>query len=118
MVADLVREPNALTGIAEMGGRGDFVVPGARTHNGANHPIRHRQAMEGDRHGFGCQGSGPLIMQNIPSATGSQWELTRGLCSWPLPTLFPPRVGRFSRIARFEGWWSQHGRRLPVRLSR
>jgi hypothetical protein len=29
---------------------------GGRTHNGANHPIRHRQAMESDRHWLGCQG--------------------------------------------------------------
>jgi hypothetical protein len=38
------------------------VVPGERTHNGANHPIRHRQAMEGDRHWLGCQGDRTAIL--------------------------------------------------------
>ncbi len=26
-----------------------MLMPGERTHNGANHPIGHRQALEGDR---------------------------------------------------------------------
>ncbi len=34
-------------------------VPGGRTHNGANHPIPHRQDMEGDRHWLGCRGTDP-----------------------------------------------------------
>ena len=32
-------------------------MPGGWTHNGANHPICHRQAMEGERHWLGCRGT-------------------------------------------------------------
>ena len=35
-------------------------VPGERPHNGANHSIPHRQAMEGGRVWLGCQGGGQL----------------------------------------------------------
>ena len=34
--------------------------PGGRAHDGASHPIRHRQAMESDQCRLGCQGSGPI----------------------------------------------------------
>ncbi len=37
-----------------------IMVPGDRRHNGANHAIRHWQAMEGDRHWLGCRGRQPL----------------------------------------------------------
>ena len=36
-------------------------VPGERTHNGANHSIRHRQALEADRHWLGCRGNVPPL---------------------------------------------------------
>jgi hypothetical protein len=35
-------------------------APGERHPNGANHPIWHRQAMEGGRAWLGCQGGGQL----------------------------------------------------------
>ena len=38
--------------------------PGGRMHNGANHPIRHRQAIESDRHWLECRRTGPPIEQN------------------------------------------------------
>jgi len=35
------------------------LVPGERTHNGANHPVRHRQAMENHRRRLGESAGGP-----------------------------------------------------------
>ncbi len=35
------------------------MVLGERTPNGVNHPIRHRQALEGDRHWLGYRDTRP-----------------------------------------------------------
>jgi hypothetical protein len=33
--------------------------------DGANHPIRHRQALEGDRHWLGCRGGGTNVVRTV-----------------------------------------------------
>ncbi len=48
------------------------MVPGGRTHNGANHPIRHWQAMEADRHWLGCRGSGTHVVR-MPQIGRMYW---------------------------------------------
>ena len=45
------------------------MAPGGRTYNGANCPVRYRQAMEGDRHSLGYRGADRQLsnlMQLIP----------------------------------------------------
>ncbi len=39
--------------------------PGDRSHNGANLPIRHRQAMEGDRQWLGWRGTGTHVVRMV-----------------------------------------------------
>lgn len=61
VVVDGTYEPLVLAEIPVLADAAEIVrtmwVPGGRTHNGENPPIRHRQAMECDRRGLVCRGS-------------------------------------------------------------
>ena len=44
------------TFLGNLSGSAERMVPGERAHTGADHSIRHRQAMEGGRHWLECRG--------------------------------------------------------------
>ncbi len=59
-----------------------FRVPGDRTHNGANNPVRHWQAMEGDRHiTVALSGRRRAKRGGKPPATLAAGPLERGVGS-------------------------------------
>ena len=60
---DADRDPNGRR-------RGGGATPSHADADGTNHPIRHWQRMEGDRHWLGCRGNGPRNVQCFTSSMG------------------------------------------------